>query len=295
MRTTTIFAARLAVFVAPLALAACGGASSPATTPSASPTASDATDPPRASTSASAASPAALATNASPATSVAPSASANPAAPAARAPEGATKAPGATAPFASFAPPRGYTWIDRKGDFALAAEGDTSERGECQVWNAVTQKLVAKVTSAGSVAGGATPGCFQLSPKATLVEYGNGRSRVWKNLRDEVTACVGVVAPDDSSCIEEDTSPFALAGHDGDRADLDLYFSRPTPNGARVKVASIPRGLNRDGGEARWWSVVYCSPLRAVIDVRGGARFVVDTKTGHATHTTHREGEAACP
>ena len=192
-----------------------------------------------------------------------------------------------------FAPPSGLVWIERQGNFALAGEKDPSESGRCEVWNVQTKQRTAQLTSHNTVAGGATPGCVALSPAGQLVQYGNGRRLVWKNLSDQVTACVGVVAPDDATCVEDDVTPFSLAGKAGDAANLDLHWSRAVVNGATKKVTTIKRGLNRDGGDPKWWTVQYCSPEKAVIDITGGDRIVVDARTG-AAKAVKRTG-APCP
>ncbi len=147
----------------------------------------------------------------------------------------------------------------------------------------------------GSVAGGADPSCAQLSPAATLVQIGNGRGMVWKNWANEITQCLGnVVAPDDSSCIEDDKSPFYFQDKNGPAANLDVMLS--TPKSAPKKVATIPRGLNRDGNSTKWWTTQYCSPQKAVVDInKGGALIVIDAKNGTA-HTMKRlPNQPVCP
>ncbi len=185
-------------------------------------------------------------------------------------------------------------WVDKKGDFRLATKKD-SQDGVCEVWNLATQKKVAQVDGMGSVAGGADPVCAELSPMATLVHIGNGRGMVWKNWSNQITWCVGdVVAPDDSSCIEDDKSPFYFVGKTGPAVDLDVTWS--TLKGTSKKVATIPRGLNRDGGDPKWWTTQYCSPEKAVIDVNKGATFiVVDTRMGTAHKTKHTPNQPVCP
>ena len=143
------------------------------------------------------------------------------------------------------------------------------------------------------MAGGATPGCFRISPAGHLVEYGNGRAHVWKDWSDAITACRGIVAPDDSSCIEDDVSPFMYTGKDGERADLELSWSKPVPNGPSKKVATISRGRNRDGGDPKWWTVTYCSPNKAIVDVTNGPRIAIDARTGDAKPIT--KAATICP
>jgi hypothetical protein len=207
-----------------------------------------------------------------------------------------TTAPPAPSPptISDSQPPAGMEWVDKKGDFRLATKKD-SQDGVCEVWNLATQKKVAQVDGMGSVAGGADPVCAALSPMATLVHIGNGRGMVWKNWSNQITSCVGdVVAPDDSSCIEDDKSPFYFAGKTGPAVDLDVTWS--TPKGASKTVATIPRGLNRDGGDSKWWTTQYCSPEKAVIDINKGATFiVVDTRTGTAHKTKRVPNQPACP
>ena len=191
-------------------------------------------------------------------------------------------------------PPAGFEWVDKKGDFRLATKKD-SQDGICEVWNIATQKKVAELDAMGSVGGGADPTCTQLSPAATLVHYGNGRGMVWKNWSNKITACVGdVIAPDDSSCIEDDKSPFYFAGKTGPAVNLDVMWS--TPAGPPKKVTTIPRGLNRDGGDTKWWTTQYCSPDKAVIDLNKGASLIViDTRKGIAHTEKHAPNQPVCP
>ena len=126
------------------------------------------------------------------------------------------------------------------------------------------------------------PGRMWVKILATLVEWGNGRNTVWKNLQNQTTACRGVVAPDDASCVEDDVSPMMFAGHDGKGDDLELSWTRPIVDGPARVVVTIPDGLDRDSADQRWWTVRYCSAATAEIDVRGGLRVVIDAATGDA-------------
>jgi hypothetical protein len=190
--------------------------------------------------------------------------------------------------------PTGFEWVDRQGDLALARGTTEEERQTCEVWNIRTHRRIAELTGEGVSAGGSTPDCIKLSPRGTLVEWANSRRRVWKNLANQVTSCRGVVAPDDASCIEDDVSPFMFNGKDGEPADLQLSWTKPAVDAMATVVATIPRGLNRNSPSERWWTVKYCSADKAVIDIRGGDRIVVDANTGAATVTHPRAGEPAC-
>jgi hypothetical protein len=193
-------------------------------------------------------------------------------------------------------PPAGFEWRDRKGDVALAAGTDESGADGyyiCEVWNVKTRTKIARLTGREVAAGGAEPDCIRLSPRGTLVEWGNGRNTVWKNLQDHATSCsYAVVAPDDSSCIQEDVTPFMWLDKNEPPEELELHWSR-LESPERV-VARIPGGLNRVGEKDRWWTVKYCSPQKAVIDIRGGTRVVVDATTGNATTLHVKAGEPAC-
>lgn len=211
-------------------------------------------------------------------------------------PIAATAQPTATPPapaaplISDSQPPAGFDWVDKKGDFRLAAKKD--EPGACEIWNLATQKKVGQVDGIGSVGGGADPACAQLSPAATLVQIGNGRGMVWKNWSNQITQCLGnVVAPDDSSCIEDDRSQFYFQEKNGPAANLDVMLS--TPKSAPKKVTTIPRGLNRDGNSTKWWTTRYCDATRALIDIKGGALIVVDPIKGTAYPT--KRGNAPCP
>jgi hypothetical protein len=208
-------------------------------------------------------------------------------------------------PAETMKPPKGFEWRDRKGDIALAAgasdEPDESGYYTCEVWNVKTRKRLARLTGQEVAAGGAEPDCIQLSPGGTLVEWGNGRRNVWKNLQDHATNCsYAVVAPDDSSCIEDDTSPFTWLDKSDAPQDLELTWSHPIAVEGKTSstkvVAKIPGGYNRVGGDSRdrWWTVKYCSPQKAVIDIKGGTRVVVDTTNGTSTTLHVKAGEPAC-
>ncbi len=231
--------------------------------------------------------PATVATISNPPTSAAP------ANPATASPTPTPTPPPAPAPTISDSqPPAGFDWVDKKGDFRLAAKKDTP--GVCEVWNLATQKKVADVDGMGSVAGGADPSCTQLSPAATLVHVGNGRGMVWKDWSNQITQCLGdVVAPDDSSCIEDDRSPFYFSDKNGPPANLDVMLS--TPKTAPKKVTTIPRGLNRDGNSTKWWTTRYCSPDKAVVDITNGALIVIDTRTGSAHSVKRVPNQPVCP
>jgi hypothetical protein len=229
---------------------------------------------------------------ATPVTASIPPTSAAPATPASAQPTATP--PAATTAISDSQPPPGFEWVDKKGEFRLATKKD-SQDGICEVWNLTTQKKVAELDAMGSVSGGADPTCTQLSPAATLVHYGNGRGMVWKDWSNKITSCMGdVVAPDDSSCIEDDKSPFYFAGKTGPAVNLDVTWS--TPGGPPKKVTTIPRGLNRDGGDPKWWTTQYCSPEKAVIDLNKGASFIViDTKKGVAHTEKHTPKQPVCP
>ncbi|HVV86155.1 MAG TPA: hypothetical protein VHE35_24025 [Kofleriaceae bacterium] len=204
-------------------------------------------------------------------------------------------------------PPAGFEWRDRKGDRALAAQvdGETGDvGGTCEVWDLRRHQRLGVTDGADVSAGGADPACDALSPRGTLVEWGNGRNTVWKDLQNRVTACRGVVAPDDASCIEEDVTPFMLAGRDGHGDDLELHWSRPdaaeaadagNAGGAEKVVVTIPDGLDRDSPDERWWHVRYCSAGTAVIDLRDGQRVVVDAATGDTRAVHVAPGAPPCP
>ena len=198
-------------------------------------------------------------------------------------------------PAVEFAPPAGFAWIDVQGEFALAGEKEPSEQGICEIFNTKSKAVVAKLTSASTVAGGATPSCLKLSPSAQLVQYGNGRGSVWKNRANQVTACTGLVSPDDATCVDDDVTQFMFQGKEGPAVDLDLYWSQAVVNGSRKKVATIPRGLNRDGGDSRWWTVTFCSPQKAIIDIQKGARVEIDAKSGAVKSTKASDGSRLCP
>jgi hypothetical protein len=182
-----------------------------------------------------------------------------------------------------------------QGDFALAGEKEPSEQGICEIFNTKSRTVVAKLTSADTVAGGATPSCLKLSPSAELVQYGNGRGSVWKNRADHVTACTGVVSPDDATCVDDDVTPFMFQGKEGPPVDLDLYWSQAVMNGTRKKVATIPRGLNRDGGDPPWWTVTFCSPQKAIVDIQKGMRVEIDVTNGTVKSTRKSDGSQVCP
>lgn len=193
-------------------------------------------------------------------------------------------------------PPPGFAWRDHHGDRALAAPVDDAiSEPTCEVWDVVRVARLAITTGADVSAGGAEPTCARLSPRGTLVEWGNGRNTVWKDLRDRTTACRGEVAPDDASCVEVDVSPFMLDGADQRGDDLELRWSRPTPDGPTRVVAVIPDGLDRDGPGERWWTVRYCSAATAIIDIRGGTRVVIDATTGDARTIQVAPGAPPCP
>lgn len=209
-----------------------------------------------------------------------------------------TTAPPKAPALAPFAPPAGFAWLQASADYVLAARsgdaGDAGGDGKCEVWQISTQKKVADLTGNDVAAGGANVVCTALSPAGKFVLYGNGRRSAWKNWKDQTTMCSGVMAPDDSSCIDDDTTPFAFQEKDGPAANLDLFWSKPVPKGPHKKVATIPRGLNRNGPDDKWWTVRYCSPDKAVIDITNGARITVDAKTG-ASKTAQSDGSPICP
>ncbi len=254
-----------------ISVAACASAPPPASAAPATPAPAPATPPPTAPTASAAANDPA---NAAP----------------------TTEPPKAKAPaLAPFAPPAGFTWLQASADYVLAArEGAASGDGKCEVWQISTQKKVAELTGNDVAAGGANVVCTALSPAGRFVLYGNGRRSAWKNWKDQTTTCSGVMAPDDSSCIDDDTTPFAFQPKSGPAANLDLFWSKPVPKGPHKKVATIPRGLNRSGPGDKWWTVRYCSPDKAVIDITNGARITVDAKTG-AAKTSKSDGSAICP
>ncbi|HEX7666126.1 MAG TPA: hypothetical protein VF407_16475 [Polyangiaceae bacterium] len=200
--------------------------------------------------------------------------------------------------LAPFPAPSGFTWVQASGDYVLASEGpsgsDGSPPGACQVWQISTKSKVAALTGKDVAAGGADPTCSALSPTGHFVLYGNGRRSVWKNWKDQATTCSGVMAPDDSSCVDDDTTPFAFQEKNGAAANLDLYWSKPVPNGPHKKVATIPRGLNRSGPDDKWWTVQYCSPDKAVVDIKNGARITIDAKTG-TSKSAKSDGSPLCP
>lgn len=117
----------------------------------------------------------------------------------------------------------------------------------------------------------------------------------WKNWQNKTTACRGVVAPDDSTCVEDDVTPFMFQGTGGPPANLDLHWSKAVVNGAQKKVATIPRGLNRDGNTRKWWSVEYCSPTVAVIDDTKGQRTTIDATIGSVKSSRKSDGSPLCP
>ena len=202
--------------------------------------------------------------------------------------------PTAATPVAAADPPKlpEPTAIDTKGDFQLK---QTGTHDAYDVWNSKTNQRVATVTTRDTVAGGADPTCMTLSPGGHLVQCGNGRGLVWKNWSDQIVACAGVVAPDDASCIEDDKSPFYFQGKTGPAANLDLEWSLATVGGAHTKVATIPRGLNRDGGDPKWWTVQFCSAEKGVIDdSKNHLRFIVDTRTGK-TQVQKKPTTPPCP
>lgn len=186
-------------------------------------------------------------------------------------------------------------WIDQRAGFALAdKEPAKIDEVTCEVFEIATGKVRAKITGANTVAGGADPSCEQLSPAAHLVSIGNTRGMFWKNWQNKTTACKGQVAPDDSTCVEDDVTPFMFQPPDGPAADLDLYWSKAVVNGTRKKVATIPRGLNRDGNTRKWWSVEYCSPSVAVIDDPKGLRTTIDATTGSVKSSRKSDGSPLC-
>ena len=203
-----------------------------------------------------------------------------------------------TVPNAAFPAPQELTWIEARGDYALAGEKVPTPSGRCEVWNTKTRTKVAELTSADTAAGGTDVECTHLSPAGQLVEYENSRGTYWKTWSNELTACHGVVSPDDTTCVEDDETPFLYVGKDGNAADLDLAWSRATPGGEQKKVATVPRGLNRNAGDPRWWTVNYCSVQKAVIDIAAGhagsGRIIVDARTGSSTKPTTAAGPA-CP
>lgn len=208
--------------------------------------------------------------------------------------------------------PQGMKWIDRKGDFALAATDEEALQQKddyvamtCDVWNLKTHQQVGHTEGDNVSAGGADPVCDVLSPMGTMVEWGNGRNTVWKTWKNEVTDCRGVVAPDDSSCIEDDVTQMMWAGGDGQGDDLELSWAKPVvspeegPGTAKV-VYKVPNGLDRGGGDEAadkaWWTVRYCSNTTAVIDdPKAGKRVIVDATTGAAKVVTPAPGSPLCP
>lgn len=202
-------------------------------------------------------------------------------------------------------PSPGLAWIDRQGDFSLAGSPTTAPTGDenFEVWNTKLRRRVAVVTAKNVSAGGASPYCNRLSPAGTLVQCGNGRRMAWKDWNDRVTQCpdFSIVAPDDSSCIGVDASPMTLVGDNDAAAALPLAWSRPLPvdvkapeKAVATTVATIARGRNRAPGRfERWWTVQYCSPSRAVIDVNGGDRIIIDA-AGRATVLGTKPAVAAC-
>lgn len=165
----------------------------------------------------------------------------------------------------------------------------------CEVVEIATKKVVAKITGENTNAGGADPTCAQLSPAAHLVSIGNGRGMFWKNWKNQTTACAGVVAPDDSTCVEDDVSPFFFAGTGGPAENLDLRWSRAVPNGASKKIVTIPRGLNRDGKTPKWWTVQYCSVDVAVVDDTKGQRTTIDAAKGVVKSSKKSDKSPPCP
>ena len=183
-----------------------------------------------------------------------------------------------------------------RAGFALAAKEPADFNDvACEVIEVATTKVVAKITGENTNAGGANPSCEQLSPGGHFVSIGNGRGMFWKNWKNKTTACRGVVAPDDSSCMEDDVTPFMFAGAGGPAADLDLHWSKPIVNGPVKKAVTIPRGLNRDGNTRKWWSVEYCSPSVVVVDDTKGQRTTIDATNGNVKSTKKSDGSPLCP
>lgn len=174
------------------------------------------------------------------------------------------------------APPPGSRWVYRNARFGLSTPNPRTPSGasgaECDVWALATGRHVGHVDQSGVSAGGPDAACLAVSQSGRFVLFDHSRNELWKRVADnQPTRCnYAVLAPDEQSCMQTGTSPFA------DQETFDISWCT-TEREDRATCKVITTVTSERGAHSH--RATYCAAGVLVVDQRT-KRLVVNARSG---------------